>query len=198
MKSYPGMTALFAFLALSAALLAAAVPGRAAEDPMKVQRTNPVEKSGHAAGKSPHHLFEPPGYRLDGLTREMHRFPRHELHHPGPGHDGQGPGLLVHHGEHAQPHGVRRAPPGARRGDRPPDPGGTDGVGRHVQSALRIALFGRTAHPRGLFRPPLDQAEFPRRRRPRLFQPRRPRPGRPDAPDPGQVRHSLHGHEPLP
>jgi len=38
MKPRPGTTALIAFLALSAALVAAAVPGRAAEDPMKAQK----------------------------------------------------------------------------------------------------------------------------------------------------------------
>lgn len=41
MKPRPEMSALFAFLALSAALLTTAVPGRAAEDTVKTQKTTP-------------------------------------------------------------------------------------------------------------------------------------------------------------
>ena len=78
-----------------------------------------------------------------------------------------------------------------------PDPGGPDGVGGDVQSALRIAPHGRAARPADVFRPALAQADRARRRRARLLQSRRPRTGRPDAADPGQGRHPLHGHEPL-
>ncbi|MCK7477288.1 MAG: hypothetical protein M0C28_07160 [Candidatus Moduliflexus flocculans] len=128
----------------------------------------------------------------------MHRLPRHELHHPGPGHDGQGPGLLVHHGEHAQPQAeyLERHPERAEEVARLTRERRME-WGATYNQPYESLLVGRAARARGLLRPPLAEEDVPRRRRPRLFQSRRPRPGRPDAPDPGQGRHPLHGHEPL-
>jgi len=50
MKPHPGITALIAFLALSTALIVAAAPGGAAEDPMKTQKKAPPESPAAAPG----------------------------------------------------------------------------------------------------------------------------------------------------
>ncbi|MCK7473253.1 MAG: hypothetical protein MZV49_06385 [Rhodopseudomonas palustris] len=108
------------------------------------------------------------------------------------------PALLLHHGEHAQPQGIPRAPPRAGRRDRRPDPGRPAGVGATFNQPYESLLSGRAARPaRRISAGSGSSGTVPWRRRARLLQSRRPRPGRPDAPDPGQGRHPLHGHEPL-